>query len=248
MLLGLQPEELYVELDRSAEIPAMQARVDPDFPIELLKRRPDIRQAERQLAAATARIGVATAALFPQVGVTAGVGFQGQGMGRTPVVNDGIWSAGPFFSMPILDFGQLDALVKVQDYRTKQLLLTYRKTILSAVQEVDDALTNYDSERNRFDQLTVAVATSQQALNLATERYRRGLTDFLNVLDAQRQLYDLEDQLASSRQTVSVQLIALFKSLGGGWEGFQNVPPPPTPQPAIIAAGKALAHAGDESP
>ena len=132
--------------------------------------------------------------------------------------------------------------MKVEDYRTRQQLLTYRKTVLNAIQEVEDALTNYDAERNRFDQLTVAVATSQQAVNLATERYRRGLTDFLNVLDAQRQLYDLEDELASSRQLVSVQLIALFKSLGGGWEGFDKLPPPVQPQPAIVAAFKANSH------
>jgi NodT family efflux transporter outer membrane factor (OMF) lipoprotein len=242
VLVGEKPESLYAELDQPGEIPAMLARVDPGLPIELLRRRPDVRQAERNVAAATARIGVATSALFPQVGITAGVGIQGQGLGRTPVETDSLWSAGPFFRAPILDFGALDALVKAQDYRTQQLLLTYRKTILGAMQEVEDAMTNYDSERNRFDQLTVAVATSQQALNLATERYRRGLTDFLNVLDAQRQLYDLEDQLASSRQQVSIQLIALFKSLGGGWEGFDAIPAPATPQPAIVAAGRALGH------
>src|SRR6185437_7314695 len=163
-----------------------------------------------QLAAATARIGVAVGNLFPQVSATAGFGMQGQGLGSDPVETRSIWSAGPYFRFPILDFGRLDALVQVENFRTRQLLLSYRKSVVSAVQEVEDALTNYAAERNRFDQLTVAVASSQQAVNLSTERYKRGLADFLNVLDAQRQLYDLEDQLAASQQVVSTQLIALF--------------------------------------
>jgi len=242
VLLGLQPQLLYAELDRPSQIPAMAAEVDPGLPLDLVRRRPDVRQKERQLAAETARIGVATANLFPDVGATAGFGMQGQGLGTTPVETKSIWSAGPFFRFPLLDFGRLDALVQVENYRTRELLLAYRKSVISAVQEVEDALTNYGAERNRFDQLTVAVASSQQAVNLATERYQRGLAEFLNVLDAQRQLYDLQDQLAASQQVVSTQLIALFKALGGGWEGFAELPPPVRPQPAIFAAGRELAH------
>jgi NodT family efflux transporter outer membrane factor (OMF) lipoprotein len=250
VLLGLSAQDLYAELDRPAPIPAMAADVDPGLPLQLVRRRPDVRRAERQLAAATARIGVATAALFPDVTLTAGLGVQGQGLGRSPVQYGSVWSVGPAFRVPILDFGRLDALAKAQDFRTQAQLLSYRKSVASAVEEVEDALTSYLAEQNRLEQLTVAVGSSQQAVNLATQRYNRGLTDFLNVLDAQRQLYELEDQLASSQQVVSTQLIALFKSLGGGWEGFGDVPPAPKVRPAVVAAGSELMRpsAGKESP
>lgn len=237
VLLGLNPQDLYAELDRPAGIPAMAAEVDPGLPLELVRRRPDIRTAERQLASATARIGVATAALFPDVALTGGLGFEGQGLGADgPVQYSDVWSIGPAFRLPLLDFGRLDALVKVQDYRTQAQLLRYRRMVSSAVEDVENALSSYLAERNRFDNLTVAVASSQRAVNLSTQQFRLGLTDFLNVLDAQRQLYDLEDQLASSQQTVSTELVALFKSLGGGWEGFQTLPAPPKVHPAIVAA------------
>jgi NodT family efflux transporter outer membrane factor (OMF) lipoprotein len=236
VLTGRRPEELYSELDRPARIPAMAADVNVGVPLQLLRRRPDVRRAERQLAAATARIGAATANLFPQVALTAGLGFQGQGLGRNPVTNALIWSVGPAIRWPLLDFGRVDALIQVQDFRTRELLLNYRRTVLVAVEEVENALDAYASQRNRLQQLTVAVASSQQAVNLATQRYNLGLTDFLNVLDAQRQLYELQDQLAVSQEAVTTQLLALYKSLGGGWEGFAAPAPPPPPRPAVIAA------------
>lgn len=241
VLLGKNPEELYAELDGppagagGAGIPALVEELDAGVPAQLLRRRPDVRRAERQLAAASARIGVATADLFPSLSLTGGVGVQGQGLGVSPPHDLLDWSVGPAFRMPLLDFGRLDALVQVQDFRTQQVLLGYRKAVVSAVAEVENALASYAAERNRLEQLTVAVDSSQQAVNLATQRFNRGLTDFLNVLDAQRQLYALEDEVAASRQTVSTQLIGVFKALGGGWEGMGTVPANPKLRPAILA-------------
>jgi NodT family efflux transporter outer membrane factor (OMF) lipoprotein len=236
VLLGDDPQALYQELSLPATIPAMTSNIEVGVPTQLLRRRPDIRESERELAAETARVGVANADLFPRVVLTAGLGFQGQGLGRAPVQNNLIWSVGPAVSLPLLDFGRLDALVQVEDYRTQRFLLSYRKTVVIAVQEVEDALANYSAQQDRLDQLHVAVDSSRQAVNLATQRYNRGLTDFLNVLDAQRQFYDLEDQLAVTQQDESIDLIALFKSLGGGWETFTRLPAPPHIRPAIIAA------------
>ena len=238
VLLGRAPQDLYAELQPAKPLPSAPEQIQPGLPIELLRRRPDIRQAERQLAAATARIGVATADLFPRVALTAAGGFQGQGLGRLPDMTKGIWSVGPSLYWPFLDFGTIDAIVQVQDLRTQELLYNYRRAVLLAVEEVDNAISNYRAQRDRLDRLNDAVAASENAVRLATQRYERGLTIFLDVLDAQRQLFDLQDQQAVAEQSVVVQYIALYKALGGGWERYQAVPNIRHPQPALIAAGR----------
>ena len=201
----------------------------------MLRRRPDIRQAERELAAGTARVGVATANLFPRIAITAGLGMQGQGLGRSPTINSFIWSAGPTAYWPLLDFGTLDAMIEIQDLRTHELLVSYKRTILDAVEEEENAISSYDSQQQRLRDLAGALTASKRAVDLAQQRYDRGLTDFLNVLDAERQLYDLQDQYALAREDVVVQFIALCKGLGGGWEEYLTVPPIRKPQPAIVA-------------
>ena len=106
----------------------------------MLRRRPDVRQAESQLIAANAQIGVATANLYPQILLTAGLGYQGQGLGRTPVSWDSIWSVGPAVRWPLLDFGSVDAAIQAQDYQTRALAINYRKTVVLAMEEVDNGL------------------------------------------------------------------------------------------------------------
>ena len=246
VLLGQYPEELRAELTRPAALPATPPRVATGMPVELLRRRPDVRRAERQLAASTARIGVATADLYPKLALTAGAGMQGQGLGITPVESHHIYSIGPTVYWPMLDFGRLEAIVLSQDYRTRQLLYAYQKAVITAVQEVDDALTNYAAEQDRLAELSAAVAASTRAAGLAQQRYENGLTDFLNVLDAQRQVYELQDQYAVAQEIVARQFILLSKALGGGWEGY-DIPPPPGPRPAVIAAADRLLHGGKPS-
>jgi len=206
------------------------------LPLDVIRRRPDIREAERQLAGATARIGVATADLFPRVAITAGAGVQGQGFGVTPVVTKDIWSAGLLATWPLLDFGTLDALVDVADLRTHEMLVNYKRTVLNAVQEVDNAINGYAAQQDRLRNLGDALSASQRAVSLATQRYDRGLTDYLNVVDAQRQEYDLAAQYASAQMTAAEQFVALYKGLGGGWEEYQSIPPIRQPQPAVVAA------------
>jgi outer membrane protein TolC len=232
-------------------LPQLPDSIQPALPVELLRRRPDIRQAERQLAAETARIGVQTANLFPNVAVTAGAGFQGQGLGRTPNRSMFIWSAGPAAYWPLLDFGTLDSLVTVQDLRTREALLNYKKVIIGAVEEVNDAISNYSAQQQRLRDLGDALIASQRAVTLASQRYDRGLTDFLNVLDAQRQFYILQDQFAQAQEAVALQFIALHQGLGGGWESFVPAGPPPSPRPAVIAAAARLIQPdgnGDSQP
>ena len=171
------------------------------------------------------------------VAITAGVGVQGQGLGRLPNRDSAIWSAGPTAYWPLLDFGALDAAINIQDYRTHEMLVAYRKTILLAVEEVDDAIANFDAQQQRLANLQTALSSSQRAVDLANQRYDRGLTDFLNVLDAERQLYVLKQDYASANQAVDEQFIALYKALGGGWEDAET-PDIRRPDPAIIAAIK----------
>jgi NodT family efflux transporter outer membrane factor (OMF) lipoprotein len=236
VLVGEYPENMREELSKPDLIPTMPAAAAPGLPLDLLKRRPDIQQAERELAAATARIGVATASLFPDVTVSAAIGSQGQGWGTIPSVNKHIWSFGPGAVWPLLDFGALDAQVDIADLAARLSLVNYRKTILAAVQQVDASLDAYEAQQARLEKLGAAMIAAQRALDLANARYDRGLTDFLNVVDAERQFYDLQEQYAAAQVDQGNQFVQLYKSLGGGWQNFQAVPAIRRPQPAIIAA------------
>ncbi|MGC1524260.1 MAG: efflux transporter outer membrane subunit [Steroidobacteraceae bacterium] len=236
VLVGEYPENMLKELSRPDLIPSMPAPAPPGVPLDLLKRRPDIMEAERELAAATARIGVATADLFPQVALVGAVGTQGQGWGTTPSVSKHIWSFGPGAEWPLLDFGAIDALVDIAHLEARASLVTYRKTILNAVQQVDTSLDAYEALDARMQQLSTAMLAGQRAVDLATARYNRGLTDFLNVVDAERQFYDLQEQYAEAQVAQGEQFVQLYKSLGGGWQNYQAVPAIRRPQPAIIAA------------
>ena len=236
VLLGEYPEKIIQELSPPNLIPSMPAPVAAGAPLDLLKRRPDIQQAERELAAATARIGVATANLFPQVALVGSIGSQQQAWGTLPNISKHIWSFGPAAVWPLLDFGALDAQVDIAHLAAHASLVNYRKTILSAVQQVDTALDGYSAQQDRLKYLGDAMIAGQRAVDLATARYNRGLTDFLNVVDAQRQFYDLQGQYAAAQVSQGEQFVQLYKSLGGGWQGYQSVPDIRSPQPAIIAA------------
>jgi NodT family efflux transporter outer membrane factor (OMF) lipoprotein len=236
VLLGEYPENIAHELSNPNLVPSMPAPVAAGAPLDLLKRRPDILQAERELAGATARIGVATADLFPRVALVGAIGSQGQGWGTTPAATKHIWSFGPAAIWPLLDFGALDAEVDIAHLAAHASLVNYRKTILSAVQEVDTALVSYTAQQDRLKNLGEAMLAGQRAVDLATARYNRGLTDFLNVVDAERQFYDLQEQYAAAQVAQGEQFVQLYKSLGGGWQGYQDVPAIRRPQPAIVAA------------
>jgi outer membrane protein TolC len=227
-------------------IPSVPAVVQSGLPLDLLRRRPDIAQAERELAASTARIGVATADLFPQISVSAAIGFQRQALGVTPVTGQHIWSAGPGATWSLLDFGALDAQVEIARLRTRAQLVNYKRTIQNAVKEVDTTWDAYAAEQDRISKLSDALVASQRAVTLANERYTRGLTDFLNVVDAERQEYDIEEQYSFAQVSEDEQFIALYRSLGGGWEQYQALPPVHFPQPAIIAVFHRVFSRGDD--
>jgi NodT family efflux transporter outer membrane factor (OMF) lipoprotein len=248
-LLGEYPENIVQELKKADLIPSMPGAAAPGVPLDLLKRRPDIQQAERELAASTARIGVATADLFPQVALVGAIGSQqGQVPGSTGTVGKHIWSFGPAAVWPLLDFGALDAEVDIADLQAHIGLMNYRQTILNAVQEVDTAADGYSAQQARLSDLELAMLAGQRAVELATKRYNRGLTDFLNVVDAERQYYDIQAQYASAQIAQGEQFVQLYKSLGGGWQNYQKVPDIRQPQPAIVAAFRRLLTSTAPSP
>ncbi len=218
VLLGQQPGALLNELSATAPIPTTPPEVPVGLPSELLLRRPDVRQAEVNLVAATARIGVATADLFPKFSLTGDAGFESVGTGDWFTPGSKFWSLGPTVQWRIFDAGRIRANIQVQNARQEQALAAYEQTVLTSFEDVENALVAYAKEQVRHRSLAQAVSTSQDALNLSNQLYANGLTNFINVLDAERSLYQSQDDLVQSDQAVTQNLIALYKALGGGWE------------------------------
>jgi NodT family efflux transporter outer membrane factor (OMF) lipoprotein len=233
VLLGQYPEQLADELAGPGAMPDLPATIDAGLPVDLIERRPDVREAERKLAAATARIGVATAALFPQVGLSGGLGTQSASIG--PGEGSHIWAFGPSVYWPLLDFGVLDAQVDIADLQTHEQLIAYRKTVIGAVREADTAIASFGAQQQRLQSLADAMRASERAVSLAEQRYDRGLTDFLNVVDAEHQQYSMEDEYTAAQQSAADAFIFVYKALGGGWEQYQDIPPIRRPEPAVVA-------------
>ena len=218
VLLGQRPGALMRELATAAPIPATPPNVPVGLPSDLLRRRPDIRSAERQLAAASAQIGVATAELFPKFSLTGNIGLESVGAGDLLTPASRLWSVGPTIQWRLLDAGRIRANIRVQNARQEQALASYQKTVLTSFEEVENALVAYAKEQVRNRSLEDAVQASQNALQISRQLYTNGLTSFINVLDSERSLYQVQDALVQSDQSVSQDLIALYKALGGGWE------------------------------
>lgn len=220
VLLGQPPASVLDEMTLEAPIPVVPPTVPVGLPSELLRRRPDIRVVERQLAGQTARIGVAVARLYPRFSITGSFGTQTHDMQYFLDKNSLFWSIGPAVSWPIFQGGRLRGNIKLEEVRQVQALLEYRLTILQALEDVENALVAYRQDRQRYARLADAVAASRRAVELSTERYRKGLADFLSVLESERSLYLAEDQLVQSETDVVADYVALNKALGGGWQSI----------------------------
>lgn len=218
VLLGQQPGALLTELAVVAPIPAAPPQVPVGLPSDLLRRRPDVRAAERQLAAATAQIGVATADLFPKFSLTGEVGLQGVSTSDWFTAGSRFWSAGPTVQWRIFDAGRIRANIRVKNARQEQALASYEKTVLTSFEDVENALVAYAKEQTRNVSLEEAVRKSRNSLQISSQRYANGLTNFIDVLEAERTLYQAQDNLVQSDQAVGQDLIALYKALGGGWD------------------------------
>lgn len=218
VLLGQDPELLSAALAPDKPIPVAPPELPVGLPSELLRRRPDVRRAERQLASATARAGVAVAELFPRFSLTGSFGFQSQQLKSLTNGSSIFWNYGPSIRWPIFDAGKLWANVKIENAREQESLIQYKQTVLTALEDVDNALVALEQEQQRRTSLRAAVAADQRAVDLSQQLYTKGLADFLNVLDSQRNLFAAQDQLVQSERAVSSNLVALYKALGGGWE------------------------------
>jgi multidrug efflux system outer membrane protein len=217
-LLGTTPSTVVEQLSVEKPLPAVPVNVPVGIPSDLLRRRPDVRRAERQLAAATANIGVATADLFPRFNLLGDIGQSAMNFSNLVRSSSTFWSLGPGISWNIFNAGSVKANIEVQKAKAKEALANYEKTVLVSLQDVESALVAYTKERGRRDYLADAVKSNERAYQISSELYIKGLVDFLRVLDSQRSLYQTQDQLAVSEQLVSTDLVALYKALGGGWE------------------------------
>jgi NodT family efflux transporter outer membrane factor (OMF) lipoprotein len=232
VLLGREPGALVSELSKEAPVPQAPAEVPVGLPSDLLRRRPDVRRAERELAASTARVGAATADLFPRFSLTGSFGLAGVDTGDMVGGGGRYWSVGPAVRWPLLDFGRVRNRIAAQGAREEQAAIAYEGAILRSLREVEDALVAFSREQERRQELAGAVESGRRAVGLAGDLYRQGRSDFLSVLQAQRDLYAAEDALVRSDRTVATTLVSLYKALGGGWEvESQAAGDPPAGEP-----------------
>ncbi len=218
VLLGLEPAALLKELSPTNFIPATPPEVPIGIPSEFLRRRPDIRRAEARIHSDTARIGVATADLYPKFSLTGSVNFQNDQLHGLINWKDRFWKVGPAVDWQIFSAGRVRSNIELQKVLRDEMVLAYQKTVITALADVENALVAYAKEHDRHKTLVDAVSYNRKAVDIASQLYTQGLTDFLNVLVAQRSLFASEDALVQSTRNLSTDLVSLYKALGGGWD------------------------------
>jgi NodT family efflux transporter outer membrane factor (OMF) lipoprotein len=224
VLLGKPPSRQIDQLVGSpAKIPAPPPQVVVGIPADLLRRRPDVRAAEYNAMAQCAQIGVAKAQLFPAFSLTGSFGPYSTDVGKNTLADMFRWAnrqgfVGPAVQWDILNYGRLRNLVRVQDARFQELLITYQNTVLSAQQDVEDNLTAFLRNQEQAGFLQESADAALNSLNLAVIQYREGITDFTTVLTAQQSLLSAQDSLATALGTISSSLVGVYRALGGGWE------------------------------
>jgi outer membrane protein, multidrug efflux system len=222
VLLGESPNAIGPLLAATADLPPLPALLDIGDPAGLLRRRADVRSAERTLEADTARVGVAVADLFPRVSLLGSVGFLSASASDLGERDTRMTSFGPFLTWAAFDLGRVRANVRVANANLDAALLRYEQTVLLALEETENALFGFTSTRTRQARLEIAAQASQEAADLARLRYRDGADSFLTVLDAERRLLEAQDQLAQSATDTALAFVLLYKALGGGWEAVDE--------------------------
>lgn len=216
VLLGEFTSALHDELTKEVPIPKPQDEIMVSLPANLMRQRPDIRKAERELAAQTASIGVATSELYPRFFLLGDFGFEG-----TKDILDykkRAWSFGPTFRWNIFDGRRVRNYIRVEDALTEQALIRYEQTVLKAMEDVENSLVAYAEESSRREILEGSVEAADKSAELVKVLYINGLTDFQNVLDMEKSLFEQQDDFAGSEGSVTQNLIRVYRSLGGGWE------------------------------
>jgi len=217
VLLGEQPGNVHSMLNRPNPVPVIPRTFAIGVPSNVIRNRPDVRKAERELAAQTARIGVATADLYPKFTLSGSIGFETLKMSSQPTSQTWSLGGGPGVTWAIFKGGAIRQNIEAQSALQEQALIKYKASILTALEDVENALVAYGEEQNRRDSLQKAAQAAQKAVELAKYKYQSGLTDFYNVLEAERSLLTLQELLVQSNGTVVSNLVRLYKALGGGW-------------------------------
>jgi NodT family efflux transporter outer membrane factor (OMF) lipoprotein len=217
VLIGEYPNALEDEFAEAAPIPQPPEEIMIGVPSDMIRQRPDIRSAERQLAAQTAQIGVATAELYPQFTLSGSFAFESFSFDNWIEKQARSFSFGPAFRWNLFDAGRIRSNIEAQDALTEQALVSYEQTVLGAAEEVENAIAAYVQEQDRLEALRRSVVAARQSVALVETLYRTGLTDFQNVLDTQRSQFQQEDAQAESEGLVTQNLIQIYRALGGGW-------------------------------
>lgn len=217
VLLGQEPAALNEELRKPGHVPLAPPQVAIGVPADLLRRRPDVRKAERELAAQTAQIGVATAELYPKLTLVGSIGLESFSAGDLVAPINRVYNLGPTIQWRVFDAGRIRQNIEVQNARQEQALIAYEASVLTGLQDVEDALVAYGKELIRRQSLVEAEQATRRMVEVADDQYRAGENDFLTVLDAQRSLLTIQDQLAASNAQVTTNIISVYKALGGGW-------------------------------
>ena len=219
VLLGMPPQDLSHSLG-AGEIPTAPKSVGIGIPADLLRRRPDVRKAERDVAAQSAQIGVAAADLLPQFSIKGAIQYEANRLDDLFQTSSAAGAIAPAFNWNVLNYGRLANNVVIQDAKFKQLVVRYRQTVLRANADVERAIASYVAARKEVAKLTDAVAASQRAVKIAETQYREGEIDFLNVFSLQAVLVEEQDSLARAQGDVIISLISIYKAIGGGWQVF----------------------------
>jgi outer membrane protein, multidrug efflux system len=228
-LMARAPEALRAELERAQPVPPAPPMVPIGLPSDLARRRPDVREAEANLHAATAEIGVAVANYFPQLTLTAAGGFQSEGLSQLVETASHFGSFGPAIQLPIFEGGRLHAQVRLQKVKAQEAAVAYAQTVLTALHQVENALAAYGADQARRASLQMAATASRDARLLARQRYESGVASFIDVLDAERTEEENELSLADATTAVSTDLVQLYRALGGGWESGDSAGSVPAP-------------------
>ncbi|WP_075294582.1 efflux transporter outer membrane subunit [Pseudomonas fluorescens] len=218
LLMGEPPQALYAQLSKDAPVPQTQRQVAIGLPSELAERRPDIRQAEARLHAATASIGVAKGDFYPRITLSGSLGSQAMQLSDFGSWGSRAFAFGPQLSLPLFNGGRLQGMVDLREAQQQEAALAYQQTVLRAWHEIDDQLTRYNASQLRRDSLAEAVRQNQIALTTAQHQYVEGVADFVNVLTVQSALLATQEQWVESSTGVSLAMVGLYKALGGGWE------------------------------
>ncbi|MGF1641323.1 MAG: efflux transporter outer membrane subunit [Rhodospirillales bacterium] len=248
VVLGERPSALYAELREPRPIPEPPAEILVGFPTEMLRQRPDVRRAERLLAAQTAQIGVATADLYPRFSLSGFFAFENFGVSDVFKSDNLAYGFGPRVRWAVFDGGRIRSNIKAQDARTEQVLAQYEQTVLNGLREVEDAMAFYVQENDRKDALLRSVVAAATSVRLAQTLYVTGLTDFQNVQDQERSKAEQDDQYATSQGAVTKFLIDIYRSLGGGWAPVERSRSTTTTEaPASEPGSTASSPVGRES-